>query len=351
MFMKVITRVNRGHVTLASALWLLLASLISSSLIGSPSSVALAQQQPPAAVTPQTTASSSGGKEDYRIGADDVLDIRVFNKPLLSRDTIHVSAQGTISMPLIQGDIIAVCKTEKQLAAEIAHLYLDYLRNPQVYVTVKEYKSRPVAVIGAVHTPGQFQLQRRVRLLELLALAGGYQDRAGSTIEIFHGGQLSPSCAASSDITTAADDSIPISYYNLSQTLHGEEQSNPYLLPGDIITIRDADQAYIVGNVLRPMSVPLKEEITVSQAIAMAGGIMPDTRSEKVRIIRKLSGREGKTEIFVDLKAIEKHQATDLALKANDIVDVPTSGGKRFLRTLLGTVAPSIGQLPIRVIP
>ena len=78
---------------------------------------------------------------------------------------------------------------------------------------------------------------------------------------------------------------------------------------------------------------------------------MPDTKSERVRIVRQLPGNTSKTEIFVDLKAIDKRQAEDVVLQANDIVDVPTSGGKRLLRPLLGAVVPAAAQLPVRVIP
>jgi polysaccharide export outer membrane protein len=284
---------------------------------------------------------------DYRIGPDDVIEIRVYNSPQLSRDAVRVSARGTINMPLVETEIRAACRSAKELGRDIARLYLDYLRNPQVYVAVKEFKSKPVAVIGAVNAPGQFQLQRRVRLLEMLTLAGGFHERAGSTIQVVHTGEQL-SCDPQGD--ASADKSESVYYYSLSETLRGDERARPFVQPGDVITVLEADQAYVVGNVLRPTNVSLKEEVTITQAIAMAGGLMPDTRSNKVRIIRKAAGREGKTEILVDLNAIEKRRAEDIALKANDIVDVPTSGGKRFLRSLVGTVAPSIGQLPVRVV-
>jgi polysaccharide export outer membrane protein len=305
--------------------------------------------------SPQETEAvmTDGEDTDYRIGPDDVIDIRIYNNLPLSRDSVRISARGTINMPLIEHEIQAACKSAKELGRDISSLYLDYLRNPQVYVSVKEYKSKPVAVIGAVNTPGQFQLQRRVRLLEMLALAGGYRERAGNTIQVVHtGGQLpcEPKAAASQSQAEVADKSDTVYYFNLSDTLRGDEKSMPYVQPGDVITVLEADQAYVVGNVLRPTNVALKEEVTVTQAIAMAGGIMPDTRSNKVRIIRKGAGRDGKTEIYVDLKAIETRKADDIALKANDIVDVPASGGKRFLRSLVGTIAPTLSQLPVRVV-
>jgi hypothetical protein len=82
----------------------------------------------------------------------------------------------------------------------------------------------------------------------------------------------------------------------------------------------------------------------------MAGGVMPDTQSNRVRIVRQPPGGTGKQEIFIDLKAIDKRQAEDVALLANDIVDVPASGGKRLLRSLVGAIVPSVSQLPVRVI-
>jgi protein involved in polysaccharide export with SLBB domain len=139
--------------------------------------------------------------------------------------------------------------------------------------------------------------------------------------------------------------------YKLSDTLKGEEKANPYVRAGDLITVIEAEQAFVVGNVLRPSAIPLKERITVSRAIAMSGGVMPDTKSEHVRIVRQPLGSTTKTEIFVNLKAIDKEKSEDVVLQAGDIVDVPASGGKRLLRSLVGAVVPTVAQLPVRVIP
>jgi len=95
----------------------------------------------------------------------------------------------------------------------------------------------------------------------------------------------------------------------------------------------------------------MKEPLTVSKAIAMAGGTAPSTKKDKVRIIRQLPGTTVKKEITVDLTAIEKNKAEDVALLPNDVVDVPISGAKSLLRGLLGTIVPTVSQLPVRVIP
>jgi polysaccharide export outer membrane protein len=298
-------------------------------------------------VATKTNVPKSSVDDRYRIGPGDVLDIRVLNRPHLSREAVRVEGNGMIRMPLIETEIMAACLTEGQLAKEISSRYLKFYRNPQVDVFIKEYHSRQVAILGAVTDQSRFELQRRIRLLELLTYAKGPTIRAGQTINIVH----SPAALPCDEPGAESDVTMSFSSYRLSDTLRGDPQANPYLNPGDIVTLPEADQVYVVGNVFTPMAVPLKEPITLSQAIAMAGGVRQDSKKEKIRIVRQQPGSASRQEIIVDLSAIEKKRADDLALLPNDIVDVPTSGAKSFLRGLLGGVAPSVTQLPVRVIP
>lgn len=286
----------------------------------------------------------------YRIGPGDVLDIRVARAPELSRDAVRVDQGGNIRMPMLDVDIPAACQTEGELSQNIAKLYRKYKNDPHVDVFVKEFQSQPVAVIGAVHGAAQFKMQRQVKLLELISLAGGPTDSAGQTIQIVHAGG-GPICKQSGDSGTDTADSSAFVTYKLNDTLHGLPEANPFVQPGDIISVPLADQVYVLGNVLKPSAIPLKEPLTVSHAIAIAGGTAPSTKKDKIRILRQLPGSTQKKEIFVDLTAIERNKAEDVALLPNDVVDVPISGTKSILRSLLGTVVPTISQLPVRVIP
>ena len=297
-----------------------------------------------------TTANAQEPTNDtrYRIGPGDVLEVRVSMAPELSRDGVRVDQRGMIRMPMWDDDVPAACLTEGQLAASIAKIYLKYKRDPHVDVFVKEFQSQPVAVTGAVRSASNFKLQRQVRLLELLSFAGGPSEAAGQTVQIVHAG--GPSLCEKSKEATASDTGGLVSY-KLEDTLHGVLEANPYVRPGDIVRVLEADQVYVVGNVLRPTIIPLKEPITISRAIAFAGGTAPNTKKDKVRIIRQRPGSTTKLEIFVDLGAIEKRKAEDVALLANDIVDVPISGTKSFLRSLVGTIAPAVSQMPVRIIP
>ncbi len=288
--------------------------------------------------------AASQSPERYRIGAGDVLDVRIYNRPQLSRDAVRVEGNGMIRMPLIDGEIQAACKTEGELAKEISTRYARYYRNLPVDVFIKEYHAREVALIGAVTEQGRYQMQRRIRLLELLTFAKGPSDKAGQTINIVRAPRQDL-CAAESP----QNEDGGFITLKLNDTLRGDEKANPFVEPGDIVTIPEAEQIYVVGNVYTPKSVPLKESITVSRAIAMAGGPLRDSKTDRVHILRQQAG--GQTEMYVNLSAIAHKKETDLLLQPNDIVEVPESTGKSLIRSLLGAVAPSVSQMPVRVIP
>jgi polysaccharide export outer membrane protein len=324
---------------------------------------AVAQQQPTPPPTATTIEASQGSasmteaqvnvvsSRRYPIGPGDVLNIHVLNNAEFSRDGVRVNERGTITLPLLEGEIQAACRTEVELAKEITTRYLKYLRNPQVDVYIKDYQSQPVAVIGAVNAPGRFQLQRRVRLLELLTYVGGPNSYAGQDIQIIHNVEVAqcdvprpedPNGAAGANLIT----------YKLKDTMRGLESANPFVQPGDIITLLQADQIYLIGGVVKPGPVPMRDTMTLSEAIMSAGGTMPDSRKERVRILRQKPGSTSREEIIVNLKAIEKQQAEDFVLQANDVVDVPgPSGAKKTLKTIFTSLVPGFATLPIRVIP
>jgi polysaccharide export outer membrane protein len=296
--------------------------------------------------TTQTVPSpvpASTENQRYRIGAGDLLDIHILNRPNLSRDSVRVDGSGMIRMPLIDSDIQAACKSEGELAKEISTRYLKFYRNAQVDVFVKEFHAREVALIGAVNQQGRYQMQRRLRLLELLTFAKGTSDKAGQTINIIRGPRTDL-CTNSSDPANDAGGFISL---RLNDTLRGEEKANPYMEAGDIVTIPEADQVYVVGNVYHPQPLSLKGPITVSQAVAMAGGALRDSKTDKVHIIRQVPGSGGQSELYVSLKDIASKKAEDVRLVPNDIVEVSESTSKSLLRSLMGAAA----QLPIRAIP
>lgn len=319
------------------------------------------QAQTPVPTESPTTASKAQLKikedgpdpvdEAYHIGISDVLEITLTTgsgrSPQLSADNLQVNEKGEIL--IFDGSIRAVCLTTGELAANLKKRYLRYKREPlSVVVTVKEYRSQIVAVIGAVKSPGRFELRRPIRLLELLALyTNGPDEKSDGRIEVVHTQNVS--CANPSEPKTVEASMISASF-KWDDVRSGREDANPYVRPGDVIVLSEAPQIFVVGNVREPKSIPLRDQTTVTTAIAMAGGTMEASKTDQVRIERRAAGGVSKDVIIVNLNAIKKHQAEDVVLQAGDIVDVPTSTGGRLLRGLLGSIVPTLSQSTVRVI-
>jgi polysaccharide export outer membrane protein len=311
-----------------------------------------AQQNSTPAITSAINAPKPLAEDTrYRIGPGDVLAIITRKAPELSVEAVRVDQQGKIRIPMIEGDITAACRTEHELAAQIATLYSEYKNNPSVEVFVRDFQSRPVAVIGAVNGPGQFRLQRQVRLLELLSYAGGPSDKAGRVVDVIHTG--GPNICENGPAEVAAAGASPeLGVFKLTDTLKGKEGSNPFVQPGDIVSLPEADQVFVVGYVYQPRAIFLKDKpITVSRAVAMAGGPTRDSKTSRIRIVRQTGETGGKETILVDLNAIEKQKAPDIALLPNDIVEVPSSVGKVIFNAFTGAIAPALSQGTIRMIP
>lgn len=318
----------------------------------------VAGQTPLAAVTSTPSTLTSSKESDdarYRIGPGDLLEVRIFNRPQLSLDAVRVDGRGVIRLPLLETDVQAACRTENELAQEIATQYREYQRNPQVFVFIKEYNSQPVAVIGAVEKPGRFQLQRRIRLLELLSFVGGPSDKAGLRIHVAHTGNNSACDAAGklavNDKPSNGKPQDEFEIFTLSETMSGNSISNPYVQPGDIVTVPEAEWAFVVGNVYKPSPIPLKMPIRLSEAIAMAGGLLPDSNTNQIRLLRQVPGTSGgKQEMFVNLREVNQRRADDPVLLAGDIVDVQTLSGRKFLRSLVTGLGPALANLPLLII-
>ena len=296
------------------------------------------------------TVNTKKPDDRYRIGPGDLLGITTLDYPQLSSDAIRVDSRGMILLPLIQGEVEAACRTEGELAQEVTKRYLKYIREPQVKVFVREYESQNVAVIGAVNSPGRFQLHRRVRLLELLAFVGGPSSQAGRSIQIFHAGST-VACEGTPDNTNDDTSVEQLVTLNLNGTLRGEESANPYVAAGDIVTVPEAEQYFIMGNVAKPAAYPLREKMSITQAIILAGGTLPETNTNRIRILRQRPGGAGREEMIVDLKLAMKTGSGEMFLEPNDIIEVPKKGGLGLaLKSFMRTMVPTLTNLPLRVV-
>jgi polysaccharide biosynthesis/export protein len=271
--------------------------------------------------------------DNYRIGYRDKLNVQVFRHPELSQ-TVTVNPSGTINLFRIPEPVVAVCKTQLELANDIAAAYKkDYLKNPEVQVTAAEQTSQQVSVIDAVVKPGSFYLNRKVHLLELIALAGGPAKEAGSRVLVARMGSTS-AC----DRNVASDDKIELFNFKISDLQEGKQTF--MIQPGDVVSVQKADIVFVYGNVNEQGQVEMKQPMTLRQAIASAGGTKSATNKGKVRIIRQKPGSLEREEILVDLNAVNNQKAEDPFLQPNDIIAL----SEDRLKSIVNSVTKSFTQ-------
>ena len=195
-------------------------------------------------------------------------------------------------------------------------------------------------MIGAVVKPANYYGARRIRLLELLSMAGGPSDEAGSRMIVARTGSTS-ACKYENDETINGGEMVLFNF-KLKDVL--EAKQNLWMQPGDIVSVLDSDIIYVYGNVNRVGPVKMKEPITLTQAIVSAEGLKPTAKSA-VRILRLKPGSSDREELTFNVKDIEKRKVQDPALEPNDIVVVSEDSTKAVLSsitTILKQGLPSV---------
>jgi polysaccharide biosynthesis/export protein len=292
------------------------------------------------------TVSPSNTDDRYRIGYQDTLEIQVFRHPELSR-RVKVNQDGTINLFRLDKPIVAVCKTESELAKDIASAYeKDYLRNPEVGVTAVEQASQSVAVIGAVQKPGHFYMTRRTQLVEILAFAGGPDvEKAGSKISVFRPGSTSV-CEIKDAAVKSADD-FQLMGFNLRDVQEGKQ--GLWLAPGDVVSVMKADQVFVYGNVNEQGAVEMSEPLTLTRAIIKAKGPKSASDLSKVRVVRQKPGTTEPTEIVYNFKEIVNGKAPDPFLEPNDIVAISEDKTRSILNNIGKSLTQGIPSIFYRV--
>ncbi len=295
---------------------LLAALLLLAALPAAAAAAAAAAPSTPADTKPSTQAFAAppARTEDYLVGANDLLEIKVFEMPQLDRK-LRISADGTISLPLL-GLVRVAGLTARQAEEQIAQLLRDgnFVKDPQVSVFVAEFVSRRVYVQGAVDKPGIIDLLGDRTLLDVIGEAGGLNDRADTRIFIIR------------PFGKPGEDRIEVDAERLVYA--GDPLANVQVQPGDIILVpyQQDFQVYVNGAVKNPGEVKYKSDdlMTVLQAVTKAGGATDRANESRVQVIRR--NPDGGKQLFkVNLKKIKRGKDEDMMLQRNDIVVVPES--------------------------
>ncbi|MEO7538630.1 MAG: SLBB domain-containing protein [Pyrinomonadaceae bacterium] len=298
------------------------------------------------------------GREDH-VHLGDVVDVDIVGG-------FEFDWRGTInpdgyldSLVGITEPVFALCRSESAIATDVAKAYSIILREPDVVVRIIDRSRRAVVRLdGAVRTPTRFRVQRDVSLRELIVLAGGLIDSASGEITIFRPKNLS--CRATGAKGGSPDGREPAPQDNGSQTfnikiselLSGSEAADPQILSGDIVTVNRAAPFYVIGAVNNPRPVYSPVQMTLTRAIASAGGPAKGAELGRISIFR----RDGITTkvISSDLLKIKRGDAEDEKLKQFDIVEVASRGGskRKYPPVIVNdeNKARYLSELPLRVV-
>ena len=271
----------------------------------------------------ETLAQLPDQAVDYRIGASDVLEIGVFQWEL-SEETktlnVRVSQEGIISLPLI-GDLKVKGKTVRDVRGAIEKTLKDgdFIKTPRVSVVIKEFRSKRIAVVGAVKDPGTYTIRENVtRLLDILSLAGGVAETAGQRLHVVR----TASAGGKSEKKVITID--------LQELLSkGDLTFNVVLADGDVVNVPLAEQFFVYGYVQKPGAYALKRRTTVLEAIATAGGLDRPMASPTYCVLRRAN-----REVIVNLVAVADGDEPNYYLRSDDVIEVRS----RFVRRLALTL-------------
>lgn len=312
----------------------------------------LANQKNSTAVSPTSTAvneinqslsllasKSTSSPADYRIGAEDLVQLTIYNIPEQeARATprtviLRVSQQGMIVVPLV-GEVAVKGMTTAELEKELRTRYAKYIRNPQVGVLITEYRQR-VSVMGAVQKPGVFELTGPKSVIDMLALAGGVTERAGSQVHVYRNDSQGGRQSAVIDLMVLANSSGPSLENKNSPVVNMPVEG------GDVINVPQSGMFFVDGAVRKPGSYPLSRHYTLTQALATAGGVDPELADYSSVSIYRRRGPANVETIPVDLNAVN-HGGADPQVQPDDVILVPMSSFKYFVKRFVGSIISGV---------
>lgn len=250
-----------------------------------------APQQLPQAPTSQT----------YAVGPADVLGVKVFQEDGLSAD-YNIDSDGTITFPFL-GRVSVAGKTLRAIETQITDaLSAGWVRNPQVSVEIAQYRSRGIFILGEVRQPGKYSIEGPMTLLEVIAKAGSLTPAAGDTIIVQRYKDGLAAAVSDAPMLPGDDRGAEVMRFSASDLQEGRLNANILLQDSDTIVVPAADRYYVTGFVRTPGSFVLQQNMTVRQAIAVAGGLTDRGSNRGIKIIRKVKGKE--IEVSVDMSDI-----------------------------------------------
>jgi len=256
-----------------------------------------------------------------QLHAGDLVAVSVYDAPELTR-TVRVDPDGTIRLPLLAEGVKAAGLMPRELEAGLTDALKSeqILVDPIVKVTVVEYHSRPISVMGAVRRPVTFQVDGKVTLLEALSRAEGLTEDAGPEILITQNDAVQR--IAVKKLLDGADPTVNL-------VLTGNEE----------VRVPVAGKIFVLGNIRKPGGFPVRDraDSTVLKMVALSEGLMPF--SEKIAYIVRRQEGEQPQEIPIQLAKIMERKSPDVSLEIGDILYVPDNKSRRSTMSIIDRLA------------
>jgi polysaccharide export outer membrane protein len=254
-----------------------------------------------------------------------VIQIHVIDDEDISDKPVRLGVDGFVNLPQV-GHVKVAGLSVEELQSELTNRLKLLIVNPDVSVSVVETHSQPVSVLGAVKTPGIIQLQGHKTLIEVMSLAGGPTDDAGYIARITRQKDSGPLPLANAQADSTGEYSV--AEFNLQKVMDNRDPGgNIQILPNDVISVPKAEMVYVLGEVLKPGSIVLGDQktLTVLQAVSIANGMSKTAKASDAKILRVTPGSTSRTELAVNLKTMFAGKSDDVPLKPDDILYVPNS--------------------------
>lgn len=253
---------------------------------------------------------------DYLLGPGDLISITVFEAEELNRD-VRVSSRGNINVALI-GDVNVLNLTGAEAEQKIEDLYKkDYLHDPHVSVYIKEHMSKQITLVGALENPGTYTYVSRRRLLDVFAMAGGLNEEAGSIAYVTR-----------QDHKTGETKNYFVDIDDLVK--NGNMAHNHVVLGGDVIFIPKSGQFFVDGAVRKPGTYPLSSNMTITEAITMAGGLASWADDDKIKLIRYMGRGKERQVVSLNYSQLQAGAGDNLFLLDQDIIYAESSASGKF---------------------
>lgn len=281
-------------------------------------------------------------RPNYVLGPNDQVLIRAPQAEEIDNRPFRVDGDGNINLPLV-GRIHVAGMTLQELEADLVRRLREYIREPQVFVQIVQYRSEPVFFVGLFARPGAYPLQGNRTLIEMLTAVGGLLPNADRHIKITRQAEYGPIPLPDAVVDPEKKVStVEISLGSLSQNLSPEE--NILLQPYDQISASRAELVWVNGEVSRVGGVALeeRESLPIAQVLTQSGGFTRDAKKNKVRILRPIEGTTRRAVIEVDARQLFEGKGVDVPLYPGDIVYIPRSYQRQFWATFASIAIPMI---------